>query len=54
MNRRFVGRIVFVLCAGLALGSVQAADKRPFREEDMAALRSARPVAVSPDGETVL
>jgi len=40
--------------AGLAVVSIEAAEKHPFGTEDIAALRSARPVAVSPNGETIL
>jgi len=51
-------QVLFVLAlalfAGLSAASIQAAEKHPFGIDDMAALRSARPVAVSRDGETIL
>jgi dipeptidyl aminopeptidase/acylaminoacyl peptidase len=49
--------LAVILAAVLALalsGRVAAADKRPFGVDDLAALRSARPVAVSPDGQSIL
>jgi len=46
--------VVLALFADLTTGLLQAAEKHPFGTEDMAALHSARPVAVSPDGETIL
>ena len=54
--RRLV-RLAVVLQAVLvfaASGSATAADTHPFGIDDLAALRSARPVAVSPDGKSVL
>jgi len=42
------------LFAGLSAAPVQVAEKHPFGIDDMAALRSSRPLAVSPDGETIL
>ena len=53
MKKQIIFIIVLALFAGLTT-SIQAAEKHPFGKEDMAALRSARPVAVSPDGETIL
>ena len=50
--------VLFVFAVALFIGlsavSIQAAEKHPFGIGDLTALRSARPVAVSPDGETIL
>jgi|GEM_PF-5076150 len=53
MKKQIIFIIVLALFAGLTT-SIQAAEKHPIGKEDMAALRSARPVALSPDGETIL
>src|ERR1700761_6951984 len=51
----WVSRIAatLVLCAAATL-TVNAADKRRFSSHDFTALRSATPVAISPDGKTIL
>jgi len=54
MKKQIIFMIVLVLFAELTTVSIWAAEKHPFGKEDAAALRSARPVAVSPDGETIL
>lgn len=54
MYKQTLRIVVFALCAGLASVFIQASEKHPFGTEDMAALRSARPVAVASDGETIL
>ena len=54
MMKQTERRLVLILLASLAALSVQAAEKHPFGIEDMAALRSARPIAVAPDGDTIL
>ena len=54
MKKKVLWVVALALFAGLNAVSTQAAEKHPFGTEDMAALRSARPVAVSPDGETIL
>ncbi|MCX6575454.1 MAG: prolyl oligopeptidase family serine peptidase [Candidatus Aminicenantes bacterium] len=54
MIKHTVRRVVLILLASLAALSIQAAEKHPFGIEDMAALRSARPIAVVPDGDTIL
>ena len=54
--RRLV-RLTVLLVAALvvaASGSATAADTHPFGIDDLSAMRSARPVAVSPDGKSVL
>src|ERR1700710_1111966 len=43
----------FVLC-GLSTAPLFAAEKRPFASSDFTSLRSAMPVAISPDGKTIL
>jgi dipeptidyl aminopeptidase/acylaminoacyl peptidase len=43
----------FILC-GLSTAPVLAADKRPFASSDFTSLRSAMPVAISPDGKAIL
>jgi dipeptidyl aminopeptidase/acylaminoacyl peptidase len=54
MNKHFKHILALALFASLTSVFIQAAEKHPFGMEDMAALRSARPVAVAPDGETIL
>jgi dipeptidyl aminopeptidase/acylaminoacyl peptidase len=54
LKKQVMWFMVLALFAGLSCRSMQAAEKHPFGVEDMTALRSARPVAVSPDGETIL
>jgi dipeptidyl aminopeptidase/acylaminoacyl peptidase len=54
MTKQTMRRLVLILLASLAALSIQAAEKHPFSAEDMAALRSARPIAVGPDGDTIL
>ena len=54
MKKQILSVFVLALFIGLNGAPVQAAEKHPFGLEDLAALRSARPVAVSPDGETIL
>ena len=54
MIKHTVRRLVLILLASLAALSIQAAEKHPFGIEDMAALRSARPIAIAPDGDTIL
>jgi len=54
LKKQLICGVTLALFASLAACSIQAAEKHPFGTEDMAALRSARPVAVSPDGETIL
>jgi dipeptidyl aminopeptidase/acylaminoacyl peptidase len=54
MYKQTLRIVVFALCASLASVFIQASEKHPFGTEDMAALRSARPVAVASDGETIL
>jgi acetyl esterase/lipase len=43
-----------LLAVALLCPAARAADKHPFTPEDWAALRSAYPTAVSPDGKTIL
>ena len=54
MNKQAIRIVVLALFASLTTVLIQAGERHPFGTEDMAALRSARPVAVSPDGETIL
>lgn len=54
MKKQVICLIVLALFASLNSLSIQAAEKHTFGLEDIAALRSARPVAVSPDGGTIL
>ncbi len=54
MRKYTVRILVFALLMSLAAVFVQAAEKHPFGAEDMAALRSAHPIAISADGETIL
>jgi dipeptidyl aminopeptidase/acylaminoacyl peptidase len=49
--RRITGALVFY---GLSTTALVAADKRPFASSDFTSLRSAMPVAVSPDGKAIL
>src|SRR5579864_2654556 len=44
---------VVILC-GISTAPLLAADKRPFASSDFTSLRSAMPVAVSPDGKAIL
>jgi dipeptidyl aminopeptidase/acylaminoacyl peptidase len=46
--------LAVVALAGLAVPRAFAEDKHPFSADDYSALRSARAVAVSPDGKTIL
>ena len=39
---------------GLTTAPLVAADKRPFASSDYTSLRSATPVAISPDGKAIL
>ncbi len=54
MKKRAIWIMALASLMSLSAASDQAAEKHPFGIDDMAALRSARPVAVSPDGETIL
>jgi Tol biopolymer transport system component len=54
MRKHTVYIVVLALLVSLAAVFIQAAEKHPFGAEDMAALRSAYPIAISPDGETIL
>jgi dipeptidyl aminopeptidase/acylaminoacyl peptidase len=54
MRKHTVRIVVLALLVSLAAVFIQAAEKHPFGAEDMAALRSAHPIAISPDGETIL
>jgi dipeptidyl aminopeptidase/acylaminoacyl peptidase len=48
---RFAGALVF---CSLSTATLEAADKRPFASSDYTSLRSATPVAISPDGKEIL
>ena len=54
-TNQWLGRIggAFVLCS-LATAPIVAADKRPFSSQDFTSLRSAAPIAISPDGKSIL
>jgi len=54
MKKQILYVMILTVIASLAAQSIQAEEKHAFGIEDMAALRSARPVAVSPDGEIIL
>ena len=54
MKKQILSIPILALFIGLIGAPVQAAEKHPFGIEDLTVLRSARPVAVSPDGETIL
>jgi dipeptidyl aminopeptidase/acylaminoacyl peptidase len=54
LKKQILSLLILALFIGLSAASGEAAEKHPFGYEDLAALRSARPVAVSPDGETIL
>ncbi len=54
MKKQVLLLIALALFIGLSAVSIQAAEKHPFSIGDITALRSARPVAVSPDGKTIL
>jgi dipeptidyl aminopeptidase/acylaminoacyl peptidase len=54
LKKQVIWIMVLGLLTSLSSASVRAAEKHPFGIDDMAALRSARPVDVSPDGETIL
>src|SRR5260221_13193109 len=47
-------RIVGILICCLGAAPLVAADKRPFASSDSNSLRSATPVAISPDGKAIL
>ncbi len=49
--RGIAGTLIF---CGLSTAPLLAADKRPFASSDFTSLRSATPVAISPDGKTIL
>jgi dipeptidyl aminopeptidase/acylaminoacyl peptidase len=49
--RRIAGAVVF---CSLSTAPLFAADKRPFASSDFTSLRSATPVAISPDGKAIL
>jgi dipeptidyl aminopeptidase/acylaminoacyl peptidase len=48
---RIAGALIFF---GLSTAPLVAADKRPFSSSDFTSLRSAMPVAISPDGKVIL
>src|SRR5271155_2019812 len=48
---RIAGALIFF---GLSTAPLVAADKRPFSSSDFTSLRSATPVAISPDGKAIL
>jgi dipeptidyl aminopeptidase/acylaminoacyl peptidase len=48
---RIAGGLIFF---SLSTAPLPAADKRPFGSRDFTSLRSATPVAISPDGKTIL
>src|SRR5271169_4069894 len=48
---RIAGALIF---CSLSTAPLVAADKRPFASSDFTSLRSATPVAISPDGKTIL
>ncbi len=54
MRKQVIGVMALALFTSLAAGSTQAAEKHAFGIEDMTVLRSARPVAISPEGESIL
>jgi len=54
LKKQILSILILALFIGLIGAPVQAAEKHPFGIEDLTVLRSARPVAVSPDGETIL
>lgn len=54
MKRRIFLVLALVLFAGPFVMSIDAAERHPFGFEDRAALRSAHPVEVAPDGLTIL
>ncbi len=54
MRKKIACGIFLALFVGLSAAAIQAAEKHPFGPEDMAALRSARPIAIAPDGDTIL
>ena len=54
MKKQILSIPILALFIGLIGAPVQAAEKHPFGIEDLTVLRSARPVAVSPDGVTIL
>lgn len=54
MKKQILCVIALAVFTALTVSSIPAGEKHPFGLEDLAALRSARPVAVSPDGETIL
>jgi len=54
LKKQILSIPILALFIGLIGAPVQAAEKHPFGIEDLTVLRSARPVAVSPDGETIL
>jgi dipeptidyl aminopeptidase/acylaminoacyl peptidase len=54
MNKQTVPVIVLVLFVSLSVVLSQAAEKHPFGIVDMCTLKSARAVAIAPDGATIL
>ena len=54
MKRRIFIVLALVLFAGPFVMSIHAAERHPFGFEGRAALRSAHPAAVTPDGLTIL
>ncbi|HXI47686.1 MAG TPA: hypothetical protein VNH39_03790, partial [Steroidobacteraceae bacterium] len=48
---QIAGALIFF---GLSTAPLVAADKRPFSSSDYTSLRSAMPVAISPDGKAIL
>jgi dipeptidyl aminopeptidase/acylaminoacyl peptidase len=54
LKKQVLSVFAVALFIGLGAISIQAAEKHPFGIADLTALRSARPVAVSPDGGTIL
>jgi dipeptidyl aminopeptidase/acylaminoacyl peptidase len=54
MKKQAIWMIAIATLISLSAASDQTAEKHPFGIDDMCSLRSARPVAVSPDGGTIL
>jgi dipeptidyl aminopeptidase/acylaminoacyl peptidase len=50
-THRIAGALIFY---GLSTAPLLAADKRPFASSDFTTMHSAMPVAISPDGKTIL
>jgi dipeptidyl aminopeptidase/acylaminoacyl peptidase len=54
MKKQAIRIMVLASLISLSAASVEATEKHPFGIDDMCSLRSARPIAVSPDGGTIL